>query len=72
MASAYSTPKPAETSALPAADAESQPAADSVIDIALVGGVMIVVSLIIVLTIFFMVYWDVLVTATQYPLRPSR
>jgi len=33
---------------------------------------MLVASLVVVLVLFFMVYWDILVSATQYPLAPSR
>jgi hypothetical protein len=76
MASAYSTPNPKpatpETTTHHDVEEGNQPASGSNIDIALVGGLMLVASLVVVLVLFFMVYWDILVSATQYPLAPSR
>ena len=73
MASVYSSPasRPNTPDTRPA-DSKLPPPAGPEIDIILFGGTMIVISLIVVLTIFFGLYWDILVSATQHPLRPAR
>ena len=76
MASTFSSPgaKPnaPETPAVATSEPRPHPTAGPAIDLILVGGGLLVVSVIIVLFIFFGLYWDIIIQGSQYPLGPSR